>query len=64
MKWAEDNMMKKSLAFEEMIDYIYEEINKKGLISIDKIYGGSGSLSMPRKQEVMAAYNRYRKLIL
>ena len=64
MKWAEDNMMKKSLPFEEMIDYIYEEINKKGLISIDKIYGGSGSLSMPRKQEVMAAYNRYRKLIL
>ncbi len=57
-------MMKKSLAFEEMIDYIYEEINKKGLISIDKIYCGSGSLSMPRKQEVMAAYNRYRKLIL
>lgn len=64
MKWAEDNMMKKSLLFEEMIDYIYDEINKKGLISIDKIYGGSGSLSMPRKQEVMAAYNRYRKLIL
>ncbi|MDU3349891.1 MAG: hypothetical protein E7E72_07270 [Clostridium sp.] len=31
---------------------------------IDKIYCGSGSLSMPRKQEVMAAYNRYRKLIL
>lgn len=64
MKWAEDNMMRESLPFEEMIDYIYEEINKRGLISIDKIYGGSGSLSMPRKQEVMAAYNRYRKLII
>lgn len=64
MKWAEDNMMKKSLPFEEMIEEVYSEINKNGLISIDKIYGGAGSLAMPRKQEVMATYNRYRKLIL
>ncbi|GAA0086129.1 ABC-ATPase domain-containing protein [Clostridium sp. CTA-7] len=64
MKWAENNMMNKSLPFEEMINEIYSEINKNGLIPIDKIYGGSGSLAMPRKQEVMATYNRYRKLIL
>jgi predicted ABC-class ATPase len=64
MKWSEDNMMKKSLPFEAMIEEVYSEINKNGLISIDKIYGGSGSLAMPRKQEVMATYNRYRKLIL
>ncbi|WP_411169358.1 ABC-ATPase domain-containing protein [Clostridium sp. MB05] len=62
MKWAEENMMKKSLPFEAMIEEVYSEINKNGLISIDKIYGGSGSLAMPRKQEVMATYNRYRKL--
>lgn len=64
MKWAEENMMKKSLPFEAMIEEVYSEINKNGLISIDKIYGGAGSLAMPRKQEVMATYNRYRKLIL
>ncbi len=64
MKWSEENMMKKSLPFEAMIEEVYSEINKNGLISIDKIYGGSGSLAMPRKQEVMATYNRYRKLIL
>ncbi|WP_411170643.1 hypothetical protein ACH36K_02130 [Clostridium sp. MB05] len=56
--------MKKSLPFEAMIEEVYSKINKNGLISIDKIYGGSGSLAMPRKQEVMATYNRYRKLIL
>lgn len=64
MEWSEDNMMKKSLPFEAMIEEVYSEINKNGLISIDKIYGGSGSLAMPRKQEVMATYNRCRKLIL
>ena len=24
--------------------------------------GGSGNLALPRKQEIMAAFNRYRKL--
>ena len=29
---------------------------------MEKMKGGWGSLAMPRKQEIMAAYNRYRKL--
>ncbi|ATD53780.1 ABC-ATPase domain-containing protein [Clostridium chauvoei] len=62
MKWAEGNLMDKNLIFEDMIDKVIEEINNNGLISIEKIKGGYGSLAMPRKQEIMATYNRYRKL--
>lgn len=54
--------MDKNLIFEDMIDKVIEEINNNGLISIEKIKGGYGSLAMPRKQEIMATYNRYRKL--
>lgn len=62
MKWAEDNSVDKNLNLEKLVDKIIYEINKNGLISIEKTKGGSGSLAMPRKQEIMAAYNRYRKL--
>lgn len=62
MKWAESNIMNKGLSFKNMIDYIICEIEKNGLISIEAVKGGNGSLAMPRKQEIMAAYNRYRNL--
>jgi hypothetical protein len=45
-----------------MVDNIISGIEKNGLISMERIKGGSGSLAMPRKQEIMAAYNRYRNL--
>lgn len=64
MKWSESNLMNKGLGFEAMVDYIIEEINKNGLISMERMKGGWGSLAMPRKQEIMATYNRYRKLKL
>ena len=62
MKWTEANIMKKGLGFENMLNEIICEIEKNGLISMETIKGGSGSLAMPRKQEIMAAYNRYRNL--
>lgn len=62
MKWAEANIMNKGLGFESMVDNIISEIEKNGLISMERVKGGSGSLAMPRKQEIMAAYNRYRNL--
>lgn len=64
MKYAENKLMNKNLSFEDMIDNIISDVDKNGLISIDRIKGGSGSLAMPRKQEIMAAYNRYRALKL
>lgn len=62
MKWIEDNLMNKNLSLEEVVNEVYFEIKRNDLISIDKINGGSGSIAMPRKQEVMAVYNRFRKL--
>lgn len=62
MKWAEKNLVGKELTLKDMSSKIIEQVYRDGLISIDNIKGGSGSLAMPRKQEIMAAYNRYRKL--
>ncbi len=62
MKWIEDNIMNKSLSLEEAVNEAYNEIKRNGLISIDKIKGGSGNLALPRKQEIMSVYNRFRKL--
>ncbi len=62
MKWAEASIMNRGLGFENMVDNILYEIEQNGLISMEKLRDGSGSLAMPRKQEIMAAYNRYRNL--
>ncbi len=62
MIWAEKNIMNKGLSFGTMVDNIIKHIEKNGLLSISGLKGGSGSLAMPRKQEIMAAYNRYRNL--
>ena len=62
MKWAEKNLMGKELILKDISDKIIDEVCKGGLMSLDNVKGGTGSLAMPRKQELMAAYNRYRKL--
>lgn len=62
MKYAEKNLMGKDLILKDMTDKIIEQVYKNGLMSTDNIKGGSGSFAMPRKQEIMATYNRYRKL--
>ena len=62
MKYIEDNIMGKDLSLEQAVTEAYKEIKRNGLISIDKIKGGSGSMSLPRVQEAMSTYNRYRNL--
>lgn len=58
MKFAEEKVVNNSMTLEEVTDKVIEYINKNGLIAV----GNSGNLAMPRKQEIMAAFNRYRKL--
>ena len=58
MKFAEERIVNNSMTLEEVTDKVIEYMNKNGLISV----GNSGNLAMPRKQEIMAAFNRYRKL--
>lgn len=61
MKWAESSLMGKGLTLSEVVDKACKELDNN-LINIDRVKGGSGSLAMPRKQEILCAYNRYRKL--
>lgn len=58
MKYAEDRVINNNMTLEEITDVVISNIKKNGLISV----GNSGNLAMPRKQEIMATFNRYRKL--
>lgn len=62
MKWAEDNAVDGKSNLIEVADKILKEIDTKGLISVCGTRNGTGNMAMPRKQEIMAAFNRYRKL--
>ena len=61
MKYAENKLMGKNLTLAQIADNITEEL-KNNLIGIENIKGGHGSLAMVRKQEIICAYNRYRKI--
>lgn len=58
MNFAEEKVVNNSMTLEEVTDKVIEYISKNGLIAV----GNSGNLAMPRKQEIMAVFNRYRKL--
>lgn len=46
----------------QMIDSLYDEIEKKGLGMLKSVSRGCGNLVLPRKQELFATINRYRQL--
>lgn len=61
MKYVENNLMGNNLTLMQIADEIIEKLNNN-LIDIENIKGGFGSFAMVRKQEIICAYNRYRKL--
>ena len=61
MKYVENNLMGKDLTLIEIADKVIEDINDN-LMNIDRTKGGYGSLATVRKQELISAYNRFRKL--
>lgn len=61
IKFIEDKYSGKDLTIEKIADEIEKDITKN-LIGIDNIKGGNGSLTMPRKQEILCAINRLRTL--
>ena len=61
MKYVENKLMGKDLTLIEITNRMIEEINNN-LINIDSTKGGYGSLATVRKQELISAYNRFRKL--
>ena len=62
IKWADDNLVNNKSNLIEVTDKIMEYIKVNGLLKINSTKGGIGNMSMPRKQEIMCAINRYRKL--
>lgn len=62
MKWAEDNVIDGKKTLTEVADAIFNFISKNGMLSICNTKGGLGNLAMVRKHEIMAAFNRYRRL--
>lgn len=58
IKWADEKVVNGKLTLEQIADEIMQYISKNGLISISN----SGNIAMPRKQEIMSAFNRYRRL--
>ena len=61
MKYVENKLMGRDLTLIEITDKIIEKLNDD-LINIENIKGGYGSFAMVRKQEIICAYNRYRKI--
>lgn len=61
MKYVENKLMGRDLTLSEIADKVSDEINNN-LINIESIKGGYGSFAMVRKQEILCAYNRYRKI--
>ena len=62
IKWAEENVIDNKKTLSQVADAIIDYINKNGMLSICSTRGGLGNLAMVRKHEIMAAFNRYRKL--
>ena len=62
MKYAEDNIINNSKTLQEIVMEIKDSISKKGLISMSPVNYGLGCLAMPREQEIVACFNRYRNL--
>ena len=64
MKFAEDNIVNNNKTIRDVVNETLDYISKNGLISISPVKYGMGSLAMPRKQEIIACFNRYRNLKL
>lgn len=58
MKWAEENIVNGKLDIIQITDEILKLTKDNGLIN----FSNNGNLAMPRRQEIIAAFNRYRKL--
>lgn len=64
MKYAEENIINNSKTLQEVVSEILNTISKDGLLSISPVSYGLGCLAMPREQEIVACFNRYRNLKL
>lgn len=62
LKLVDEKIANNKYTLSEAVDIVLENINKDGLLYLSFTKGGVGNLALPRKQEIMAAFSRYRKL--
>ncbi|MGL4449872.1 MAG: P-loop domain-containing protein, partial [Clostridium sp.] len=62
LKYVDEKIANNKITLSKAIDKVLIEINEKGMLNLSYSKGGIGNLALPRKQEIMAAFNRYRKL--
>lgn len=62
IKYAEDNIINNSKTLQQVVSEVLYYISKNGLISLSTVSYGMGCLAMPREQEIIACFNRYRSL--
>lgn len=58
----EKKMINNKTSLIKLVDQIYKQIQIKGLDSLQPKFSHNGSLALPRKQEIIGALNRFRKL--
>ena len=61
IKYLSENIADNKLTIKDLVEEVYK-ISKtpQGMINIEGVKNGTGSLAMPRKQEIAAAINRIR----
>lgn len=62
LKYAMEHLVDNKKSLKEIVDKMYEEIEKCGISSLIPKGYSAGFVVLPRKQEVFAAWNRFRKL--
>ncbi len=62
IEYLSQNLASNNLTLPEMVQRVYNVIEKKGLDELSKYSGHPGNLAMPRKHEVIATLNRFRHL--
>ena len=62
LKYLEQQVMDGRRSMTELADHLEELLDKKGLESLFPGQDIRASLARPRRQEIMACVNRYRKL--
>ena len=61
IKYASENIANNNLTIREIVDKLYEiSQTPEGMLKIEGVRNGTGSLAVPRKQEIAAAINRIR----
>ncbi|MFP4697771.1 MAG: ABC-ATPase domain-containing protein [Eubacteriales bacterium] len=64
MRYIKEQRLYQNRSLKETIEQILDTIDNKGLDVISIYKGHPGKLALPRKQEISAALNRFRRLVV